>query len=223
MMLRHDRLRCKPNVGSVQEESLFTPWWVCRVAKGVGCMCVLSAFVACVCFIMTCATLSPLDIERLFLLTDVSWISDLFLTRDFKSLSAAPIVPETNLSPLLLLLCLHLFLLFLLLLPLLLIVGILFRSGYPEVMLFVRERQSVSAVSGALSLQRERRRLLQGESVMRSGAAAFPSLAEDKVVPDMRINRREDGDTLPRLCSRRQFKMRSLAMLPCIKNVLMCR
>lgn len=26
MMLRHDRLRCEQNVGSAQEESLFTPW-----------------------------------------------------------------------------------------------------------------------------------------------------------------------------------------------------
>lgn len=174
MMLRHDRLRCEPNVGSVQEESLFTLWWVCGVGK--GCVCVCYQRLLCVCFTMTCATLLQLDLEGLFLLTDVSWIPDLFLTRDFKSFSPASIVPETNLSPLLLLLCL---LLFLLLFPLLLIVGIPLRSGYPGVMLFVRERQSVSAVSGALSLQRERLRLLQGESVMRSGAAAFPSLAED--------------------------------------------
>lgn len=38
-MLRHDRLRCKPNVGSVQEESLFSPLWVCGVGKGVECVC----------------------------------------------------------------------------------------------------------------------------------------------------------------------------------------
>lgn len=175
MMLKHDRLRRKPNVSSVREESLFTPWWVCEVREGVGFVCV-SYQCVCVCFTMTCGTLSQLDGEGLFLLTDVFWIPDLFLIRDFKSFSAAPVVPETNLSPLLLLLCL---LLLHLPLPLLLIVGILLRSGYPGVMLFVRERQSVSAVSGALSLQRERRRLLQGESVMRSGAAAFPSLAED--------------------------------------------
>lgn len=138
-------------------------------------MCVYYQCLLSVCFTMTCVTLLQSDQERLFLLSDVSWMLDLFLTCDFRSFSAAPIVPETILSLLLLLLCLRL----LVLLPLLLIVGILLRSGYPGVMLFVRERQSVSAVSGALSLQRERRRLLQGEFVMRRGAAAFPSLAED--------------------------------------------
>lgn len=170
-MLRHDRLRCEPNVGSVREESLFTPGWVCGVGRGSGvCVCVLSAFVVCVCFAATCATPLRLDLERLFLLTDVSRIPDLFLTCDFKGFQQLQSSQKQT--------CL-LHLLLLLLLRLLLVVGIPLRSRYPGVMLFVRERQSVSAVSGALSLQRERHRLLQGESVMRSGAAAFPSLAGD--------------------------------------------
>lgn len=137
VMLRHDRLRCEPNVGSVREESLFTPGWVCGVGRASGvCVCVLSAFVVCVCFSFAIRS-------GTFLLTDVSRIPDLFLTRDFKGFQQLQSSQkQTCLLDLLLLLLLRLFLL----------VGIPLRSRYPGVMLFVRERQSVSAVLGALSL-----------------------------------------------------------------------